>query len=116
MATFTTISKNKLSWKSTGSSNVSGTEEVYLSIDDTHLLDIGGGYNLIITPENAPTSWETVSKTKNIWVAPDTSITDYTLLIDDTHTLDIGNGYELIVNPSRPETIWSSISRNKTKF
>lgn len=63
MAVFTTTSKKRLSWPSPIVEQGVADQDYFLSISDDYFLDIGG-YKLVITPADAPISWEKVTKKK----------------------------------------------------
>lgn len=116
MATYTTVSKQKLSWVGTNPEPVA-TEAFELKISDDYKLNIGSGFNLTISPAGADIFWATTGKSKgHMWPAEQTVTTNRLLDIGDGYGLNIGNGYNLVIGPPRGDTPWTKISRNKFTF
>jgi len=115
MATFTTLSKNKISWVAPAPVAIVG-EAYELLIADTYKLDIGDGFYLTIKPAATSIQYTNVGKTKNTWPAPASVKTDYFINIGDDFNLLIDNSNKLIINPRQAEVPWTTISRKKIKY
>ena len=61
MATFTTVSKNRLTWEAPPVTPVTGNEYV-LEIGSDFQLLIGSGFKLVIQPGDIETVWTPVTK------------------------------------------------------
>ena len=112
MAVFTKTSKKKLSWVAP-EVNLS-SEAYYLLISDTFFLDIGGGFKLVATPENAPTNWDTTMRSKYTWPATPTDTTDKLLEIADGYYLNIGSDFNLLAGTGeRALSNWTPITKTR---
>lgn len=113
MANFTTISRGKLKWQAPPQSDVSAGQAYELIIGDTHKLNIGSGFNLVVQSEIAQIQWTKPSKSvPNTWSARVTSRTSF---------LNIGGGYNLLINDTNQleigdlgSTAWSNSSKSNS--
>lgn len=113
MTTFTTTTKQRLSWQASSVESVSVGNDVFLLIDDTHYLSIADNFKLIITPGNVDVVWTDTEKNRLAWTATTSTLDNAELLIDDTHNLLIADGYSLIIDPANSGTEWEPV--NKTR-
>ncbi len=113
MTTFTTTTKNKLSWQAPEIAPVSVATDVYLKIDDTHYFLIADNQKLIITPGNVGILWAGESKNRLAWTATPATIDNTELLISDTHRLLIADGYSLVIDPANSGTQWEPITKTR---
>lgn len=106
MATFTTVSKNRLSWTAPPPSEASA-EAYELLIADGFYLDIGG-FKLTITPANAPIQYTFTSKNSVTWPSSNTTAgADQHLDIGAGYNLLVSDDYKLIIDPARSGTNWT---------
>lgn len=110
MAVFTTTSKNRLIWPSPVVEQGVADQDYFLSISDGYFLDIGG-YKLVITPADAPISWEKVTKKKLNY--PSRPTTTGNLDIGDGYALNIGNDYTLVIQGSRNIVNWTKTRKTR---
>lgn len=117
MATFTTTSKSKLSWKAPVVEAAAEEGEAYeFLISDDYKLDIGGGFFLTIQPQKTQIQW--THSNKNKYSFPGT-VTESEVFLDigDGFNLNIGDGFILQIGTSeRNETPWTKINKKKLTF
>lgn len=89
-----------------------------LLIADTYLLDIGGGFNLNITPGTTTTVFttQTRSQGQSEWPQIPIQLTDQFLNIGGGFSLLIDNTHKLIIDPARSETNWTKVSRTPIRY